>query len=143
MIGGVSASKKAFGKVIPLTVNNDYPNFIRWLKGNVRWDIGIAPLADTAFNTNKSYLKYLEYSAMGMATVCSNSSEYRRVVDSGETGLLVENTTKAWLDALVELVRQPEMRKRLARNALVNVQKNHTLAAKSATVLEVLGITGQ
>ena len=104
----------------------------------MRWDIGIIPLAANAFNANKSYLKFLEYGAMGMAIICSNGPEYRRVVRHGETGLLVDNKESAWLDALQRVVRSADERQRLAMNALVDVKTAHTLTTTSKQLLQLL-----
>jgi hypothetical protein len=45
--------------------------------------IGIAPLADTAFNAAKSWLKPLEYAAVGVPSVISPRAEYRRIAKLG------------------------------------------------------------
>ncbi len=138
VIGGFSNARKAFGSVISLPLANDYPSFARWLQKTVCWDIGLAPLAANTFNGNKSYLKFLECGALGMAMVCSNGPEYGRVVQNGETGLLVENTKAAWLSALSDLVRRPEERSRLARNAYDLVRRDHTLNVVAEHILTVL-----
>lgn len=44
-----------------------------------RIGVGVAPLADTSFNTAKSWLKPLEYSAAGVPWVASDIVEYRRL----------------------------------------------------------------
>lgn len=46
-------------------------------------DVGIVPLADTAFNRAKSYLKGLEYAALGIPFVASNLDEYKLLADAG------------------------------------------------------------
>ena len=38
-----------------------YTSFLPWFIGNVRWDIGLAPLRDTVFNACKSDIKFLDY----------------------------------------------------------------------------------
>ena len=42
-------------------------------------DLAIAPIADTAFNRSKSWIKPLEYAALGVPCVVSPSDEYRRL----------------------------------------------------------------
>ncbi|MGY1772912.1 glycosyltransferase family protein [Blastococcus sp. SYSU D00813] len=44
-----------------------------------RFDVGIAPLRIDRFNTSKSWLKVLEYSARGVHAVRSPSAEYERL----------------------------------------------------------------
>ncbi|WP_294532349.1 rhamnan synthesis F family protein [uncultured Rhodoblastus sp.] len=138
VVGGFRNAKNAFGSVIPLPLANDYPSFVRWLQKSVCWDIGIAPLVANSFNANKSYLKFLECGALGMAMVCSKGPEFARVVKDGETGLLIENNRKAWLSALSGLVRNHEKRIGLARNVFDEVRRHHTLDNLADVILEVL-----
>jgi glycosyltransferase involved in cell wall biosynthesis len=60
---------------------DDYPQAAASL------DVGIAPLADTRFNRAKSWLKPLEYSALGVAWVASDLPEYRRLAHLGAGAL--------------------------------------------------------
>jgi glycosyltransferase involved in cell wall biosynthesis len=62
-------------------------------------DIGVAPLARTDFNRHKSSIKYYEYAMSGAATVASDVLPY-----SDETPMLAENTRKAWVARLSELM---------------------------------------
>lgn len=64
--------------------------------------IGVAPLADTAFNEAKSWLKPLELSAAGVPWVGSPRREYRRLHELG-AGLLAEKP-KDWYRALRRLL---------------------------------------
>ncbi|WP_294540002.1 hypothetical protein [uncultured Rhodoblastus sp.] len=116
VIGGFRDAKNAFASVIPLPLANDDQSFLRWLQKVVCRDIGVALLVANRFNAKKSYVKFLECGALGMATLCSNGSDYARVVKAGETGPLIEYTSRAWLSALSNLVRSPEERIGLARN---------------------------
>lgn len=77
----------------PWTSLEDYPAAV------ARLDVGIAPLADTAFNAGKSSLKALEYSALSVPFVCSPSPEY---VHLG-AGVLAHNP-RTWQRSLIRLV---------------------------------------
>ena len=138
IIGGFASGSTVFGTAIPLPLANDYPSFVRWLRRNVSWDIGIIPLKDSAFNASKSYLKFLECGALGMALVCSKGPEYSKVVRHNETGLLVDNTTVSWSNALEELIRNPNKRARLAEGAYKAICMEHTLDGLSPLLLSVL-----
>jgi GT2 family glycosyltransferase/glycosyltransferase involved in cell wall biosynthesis len=138
VIGGFGQGKEAFGSVIPLPLANDYPSFVRWLRATVRWDIGLVPLAGSRFNANKSYLKFLECGALGMAMVCSQGPEYAKVVRHGENGLLVENTQRAWTSALSDLIRKPADRIGVARAAYESIRTEHSLNCTATTLLDVL-----
>ncbi len=90
-------------------------------------DIGIAPLVDNDLNRCKSDLKWLEYAACGIAGVFSAVAPYARSVRDGLTGLVVENTTDAWFDALDRLVQDAALRQRLAAAAHAEVRATRTL----------------
>jgi glycosyltransferase involved in cell wall biosynthesis len=94
-------------------------------------DIGICPLVDNEFNRNKSCIKYLEYSAIGAATIASNVSPYKEVITNGQNGLLVENTTEAWVDAISRLIKDKRKREALAHNAYEDVLENHNADKKA------------
>ena len=64
----------------------------------LRFDVGIAPLADTAFNRNKSCIKYYEYGMSGAVTVASNVLPY-----SAEVPVLCDNSRTAWKERLGDL----------------------------------------
>jgi glycosyltransferase involved in cell wall biosynthesis len=76
--------------------------------------IGIAPLADTVFNRSKSWLKTLEYSALGVPFVATDLPEYRRL----GVGLLASNQ-RQWKGMLSTLLNDPMRREdmRLAGRA--------------------------
>jgi tetratricopeptide (TPR) repeat protein len=51
-------------------------------------DIGIAPLAPTAYNRCVGDTRFMEYAAHGVLAVCADLEPYREVVRAGETGYL-------------------------------------------------------
>ena len=90
-------------------------------------DIGLAPLRETPFNDCKSAIKWMEYSALGMASIVSHVPAYRDVVRQGETGLLVDNRPEKWYTALKLLIDEPEYRQLLALQAQRQVLREHAL----------------
>lgn len=70
------------------------------------YDIGLAPLETNRFNAAKSWIKILEYAAMGVPFVASASPEYRRFLDRPDMtatppGWLVHSDTEhAWYATL-------------------------------------------
>lgn len=67
-----------------------------------RFDVTLAPLADTVFNRSKSALRVQESLALGVPVVASDVPAYRGWVEQGVTGYLVR-TPQEWRDALVAL----------------------------------------
>lgn len=82
-----------------------------------RMHIGLAPLLDSTFNRGKSFIKFLDISAMGGVGVYSRRPPYTEIVEHGVTGLLVDDTPQAWYDALRYLVEHPDAARRMADNA--------------------------
>jgi hypothetical protein len=86
-----------------------------------RMDIGIAPLAKTAFNESRSDVKLKEYGAGGAAWVASPVGPYA-TLGTGQGGVLAEEGE--WLTVLDDLIRSPRKRKKLARRALKWVKRD-------------------
>ena len=105
--------------VVPAGIGVSYPAFASWLQASCKQNIGIAPLTDTEFNRSKSHIKWLEYSALGLATVASNIGEYAQSVVQGSTGLLAGASAAEFGDALSEAVSNTALRTKIARNARI------------------------
>lgn len=93
--------------------------------------IGIAPLTDHPFNHSKSDMKWLEYALHGIPGVYSKVGAYADSVIDGVTGLLVENTTAAWVGAIERLIDDRELRQQLATNAFLAVSRNRTVTGNA------------
>jgi glycosyltransferase involved in cell wall biosynthesis len=114
----------------------NYPGFVEWFRTAPPWQIGVIPLADTEFNRSKSYIKYLDYSALGLATLCSNIEPYQGVVRNGINGFLVENSPEAWYHALKRLIEEPSLRTTLGQAAHEDFVQNHTLRTQARKWLD-------
>lgn len=88
---------------------NLYPEFVSQL------DIGIVPLADTPFNSGKSWLKALEYASLGVVPVVSPTYDNMRMVEAGAA--VVANNPKEWALRVKELIEDDERRQELALRA--------------------------
>lgn len=75
-----------------------YPSFVAWLREQGPFDIGLAPLADTPFNHAKSDIKLLDYSALGLRSLVSDSPAYR--ADPAFRSALVADWPTALRDAM-------------------------------------------
>jgi hypothetical protein len=73
-------------------------------------DLGMVPLAPTAFNTSKSRLKGIEYMAVGVPWVGSPREEYRRLHRESRCGLLADGP-KDWYTKLKLLLTDDVLRK--------------------------------
>ena len=75
-----------------------YPRFARWLREQEAFDLGLAPLADNAFNRCKSDIKALDYAALGLLPLLSDGPAYRADPLLGRHALFAG--VDGWLDAL-------------------------------------------
>jgi glycosyltransferase involved in cell wall biosynthesis/SAM-dependent methyltransferase len=139
VIGGVPDGSQIFADVLISGVNqtnlDDYASFVKWLREQNRWQFGIIPLKLTDFNRKKTYIKFLDYAALGVAAICSDIDPYNEIVIDGENGLIVNNTTQAWYSAMCQLIEQPELRQKLAANAFNTLIKQHILQHNASQFL--------
>ncbi|SPD65500.1 Glycosyltransferase-like protein (fragment) [Cupriavidus taiwanensis] len=101
-----------------------YEDFIRF-KHASGLDIGLAPMADTESNRYKTNNKYREYGALGITGVYADSPPYRDSVENGVNGLLVRQDARAWYQAIVELVDNPQQRAAIAAAAYEDVRQHY------------------
>jgi glycosyltransferase involved in cell wall biosynthesis len=120
-----SESAKLRSDILPSTWTfKEYPKHLSTMK----WDIGIAPLVDSAFTRCKSHIKFLEYSMYKIPTIASRVYPYyvnsygREIIEHEKTGLLVK--PKEWFDALEDLICNADKRKLLGENAHIHVKEN-------------------
>lgn len=83
---------------------------------NLDFDIGLVPIVSSTFNESKSYLKALEYAAMGIPTIASDFGPYRDFVIDGVTGFLVSKE-KHWRDRIRELAADADLREKMGAAA--------------------------
>jgi len=86
--------------------------FDDWPEEVTQLGVGIAPLADTAFNAAKSLLKPLEYAAVGVPWVASPRKEYKKLHDLG-CGVLAEKP-REWERELRRLIADEGWRRELS-----------------------------
>jgi processive 1,2-diacylglycerol beta-glucosyltransferase len=104
-----------------------YPLFMLWFTTRILWDIAISPLKKTQFNQCKSDIKFLDYSAIGAAGVCSRVPAYMSSVRHADNGLLVDNDSAAWEEALEVLLSDSDLRTHVAGNAARYLYEGRTL----------------
>lgn len=91
------------------------------------FDIGLAPIEDTEFTRSKSYIKALEYGALGIPVIASDVGPYREYVEDGVTGFLVRKESE-WIDRMQLLIGDPELRERMGAAGREKATR-HTIAA--------------
>lgn len=96
--------------------------------------IGVAPLADTRFNSAKSWLKMAEYAAAGVPCVGSPRAEYARIAKLG-VGWLAR-TPNEWKTKLRTLVDSADARAELSERGR-QVMREHTIEGNAWRWLEL------
>ncbi len=120
----------------PTWTFKEYPKEI----SRQKWDIGIAPLVDDAFNRSKSHIKFLEYSMYKIPVIASRVYPYyvpnfeREVIAHEETGLLCKPSE--WFNALEDLILHPEKRNLLGENAYNFVKENWQYGDEFSSALQ-------
>ena len=138
----IGANPNFIGKLPVETIYTQYmQNYYDYLTfaSKLNWDIGLAPQVDDEFANCKFYNKLVEYTHIGCAGIYSKVELYTQVIQDGITGLLVENQIEAWRDAMLRLLKDPELRFKIASNAYEFVQSHHNrevVAEKYAAALE-------
>lgn len=91
-------------------------------------DIGIAPLAPTAYNRCRDDVRFIEYAAHGVLAICADLEPFREVVRPGQTGFLFRDTAE--LETVLErALAEAEVRAaipaRAARTAAERLERTH------------------
>lgn len=87
--------------------------------------IGLIPLDDSLFSSCKSPIKYFDYAVAQVPAVCSNVPPYSDYVRDGDTGLLVNNDSDAWFEAVESLILSQAKRQNLSDAARQYVIQTH------------------
>ncbi len=116
----------------PHHASRSYPGFVHWLN-TVRpeWHIGLAPLLDTPFNRCKSPVKAMDYAAMGLFVLASDTAAYRGCIADGLVGQLVPNNPNAWYVTLGWLLRDQDRRRAVASRARAAFLTRASLASQA------------
>jgi len=92
--------------------------------------VGIAPLQHNPFNRSKSWLKALEYSALGIPWVASGLDEYRAFYAATGGGLIAESP-KQWHQHLRRLTRSSALRLELGAAGRQAVRERFTISGNA------------
>lgn len=79
--------------------------------------VGLAPLLDAPFNRARSHTKFFDITRAGAVGVYSLNSACAEVVRNGIDGVLLPMEPKAWVETVLALARDAELRARMIRNA--------------------------
>jgi glycosyltransferase involved in cell wall biosynthesis len=90
-------------------------------------DVGIVPLHESTFNAAKSWLKGLEYAALGIPFVASELPEYERLAHVHGIGTVVPPRARNWRRALNRLMSDPDQTAMLGTQYRARVVQDLTI----------------
>jgi glycosyltransferase involved in cell wall biosynthesis len=103
------------------------------------FDIGIMPLADTPYDRGKEAYKLKEYMATGLPVVCSPVGHNLEVVEHGTVGFFA-GTEQEWVDYLIRLADDPDLRARLGVAGRRIVEQRYSFPARARDMAEFLWV---
>ncbi|MCS7075738.1 MAG: glycosyltransferase family 4 protein [Bacteroidia bacterium] len=110
-----------------------------------RMDIGLYPLPDEPWVYGKSGLKALQYMALGIPTVAEKlgpDHANHRVIEHGVSGFLAHGQEE-WLHYLIQLIENPELRKKIGMAARKRVVELYSVHANKDTYLNILNCVSE
>ena len=102
------------------------------------WDIGLAPLPNSYFNSFKHYNKLIEYESYGIVGVYSNVYPFKFALKDGVNGLIVNNDTKSWVDAISKLIEDDNLRNEISKNCIEQANTIYSLERSSNELYDYL-----
>ena len=107
-----------------------------------RFDVGIMPLIDAAFERGKCGYKLIQYMACGLPVVASPVGINRQLVEHGVNGFLAE-TPEQWDQALKTLLADPALRQRLGQAGRQKVEQQYCVQVTGPKLTALLLSTGE
>ena len=105
-------------------------------------DIGVYPLVQDDWVMGKSGLKAIQYMSFGLPTVATNVGTTPKIIEHMANGWLVK-TEEEWIEALEELIKNPQLRRDLGEAARLTVLENYSTDVVKSTYLSILNnVTG-
>lgn len=109
-----------------LPYQNGYDAYTAYM-AKCNWDIGLAPMPLSEFHRCKYFNKYVEYASFGIAGIYTNCEPYVFGIRDRENGILVNNTTKEWVDAISELIENEKLRKHISNECIREANEVYAL----------------
>ena len=129
LIGGTSNELNWANRIYFTLNDRPYPQFVKFLKKSIDWDVAVAPLEKSNINSSKSNLKYLEYAALGIPGIYSEIGPYKESIINGYNGLLVkDNTSNEWANNIINLIENKTLRKNIIKYSSEDVKDNYSIS---------------
>jgi glycosyltransferase involved in cell wall biosynthesis len=100
-------------------------------------DVGLMPMPDNPWTRGKSAYKALQYMSAGIPVVADDVGVASEVLDTGEAGYAVRSADE-WVEALLALARDPELRERLGSRGRRRVEESFSVRSWAPVMAEIL-----
>lgn len=137
-IGGGDLLPQAMEIEVPREFN-EYPAFVMWFRAISTYaTIAIAPLQNTSFNAAKSDIKTLDYALARIPAIYSDAGPYSEAVSHEQTGLLCQNNSPSWSEAIMALLQNEGLRKKIQEESFERARNRglNTIASRWRDVLK-------
>tara|TARA_Y100000590_G_scaffold469933_1_gene660780 strand:+ start:1092 stop:2171 length:1080 start_codon:yes stop_codon:yes gene_type:complete len=119
---------------------------IKWNKNNEidelkKIDIGIYPLMNDEWISGKSGLKAMQYMALGIPSVSSKFGNVLNFINNNKNGILVKNNNEDWFNALLYLLDNADIRKKIGISGRKTIEKNFSFIEIQKLYLKILDIS--
>lgn len=111
-----------------------YPQFL----ASRSFDIGLAPLVDSAFNRGKSNLRWLEYAGLKVPCVASNVGHFAQTIKQAEDGFLCDGDDE-WMAALSMLIEDADARRAMGKAANRRARHDFNIDVNVSHYVKALG----
>lgn len=102
-------------------------------------DIGLMPLTDDEYTRGKCGFKLLQYMACGAVPLASAVGFNREIIEDGRDGFLI-SAPEQWLEKVLLLRSDPELRKRMRKAARKKVVNEFSLRRAAVKLWKALGV---
>lgn len=100
-------------------------------------DIGLMSMPDNEWTRGKLGCKMLQYMALGIPTVASDTRTNREIIVNGVNGLLVKNEVE-WINSIDKLIASALLRRTLGENARKTIEGKCSLKKNVVLLMDVL-----
>jgi glycosyltransferase involved in cell wall biosynthesis len=131
LIGGTMPSENGFiVESLPWSVEGE-------LEALRRIEVGLMPLPDNSWTRGKSAYKALQYMSAGIPVVGDDVGVASTVIEPGRGGFVVRDEDE-WVEALVTLGRDAQLRARLGEHGRQRVEKDFSVTRWAPVVAQIL-----
>jgi glycosyltransferase involved in cell wall biosynthesis len=102
-----------------------------------RTDVGLMPMPDNAWTRGKSVYKALQYMSAGIPVVGDDVGVASETIGAGEGGYVVRSEDE-WVEALLTLARDTELRSRLGEHGRRRVEHHFSVTRWAPVVARIL-----